>query len=213
MKKFFSILFACGCFSFANATPGTGGYFGHRLIIGAEGSYSPFYSSFTDLFTHVDLQYGANIGVITCRRTQVNLFYNMYKLAGNDLYDPGKFGSDDRIKGTQFGITVRNFRKDRGGIAPIGKFYDVSLAYSMNQFVVGANNPQFGVDNQAFPADENMITPSVSFGTQGLFWGHVVANTGLRFGYPVNLSSGNYFAQRLVYKDVFSMFFGVGILL
>lgn len=213
MKKIFSIVIFIGSFITANATPGTGGYFGHRLIIAGETSVSPFYAV-PACFTHFDVQYGGNIGIIAARRTQVNLFYNMYSLSGNDIYDDSQFGSDDRIQGKQFGLTVRSFQKKRGGVAPIGKFMDLSLAYSTNHLRVGVNNPNFSIDDVNAPADLATVTPSIGLGSQGLYWGRVVLGAGFRLGRTLPLAIGsNIMSQHLKYKDYFSTFFTAGILL
>jgi hypothetical protein len=229
MKKLilvFAILFSI---SFLKATPGTGGYMGHRIIVGGEFAYSPFYTSVKDFFTMYNFQYGGNLNVIVGRRTQVGVNYNMWSLGGNDKYD-GNMVKGDRVKGTQFQFSVRQFRKNRGGIAPIGKFYDISLSYAMNKFVAGSNNP-YKVNGQEnmLPKTSNQLMAHIAFGTQMVFWNRVVGNTGIRFGAPVfevSKESGSYtqdgvtmksfdkfLYNRLLNKEYFSVFFGVGILL
>src|SRR6185295_16855649 len=96
------------------------------------------------------------------------------------------FMKNDRVNGTQFGLTVRQFRKNRGGIAPIGKFYDLSLGYAQNTFKAGSDN-SYVLNNEAemLPKTSNQITAHVGFGTQMVFWNRVVGNTGIRFGAPV----------------------------
>jgi hypothetical protein len=51
-----------------------------------------------------------------------------------------------------------------------------------------------------------------------VFWDHLVANTGIRFGTPVvevghtGENYRNFFMQRMRMKEVFSVFFGAGFL-
>lgn len=229
MKKLFiisGILFTGLCL---NATPGLGGYMGHRVIVAGELAYSPFYTSVKDFFTMYNVQYGGNLDVIVGRRTQIGLSYDMWSLGGNQKYD-SNFDKSDRVKGTQYGITVRQFRKNRGGIAPIGKFYDIGLGYAMNKFVAGSGNSYVanGLGNM-LPKTSNQITAHIGFGTQMVFWNRVVGNTGIRFGAPVlevSKESGSYtqdgeaftsfdkfLYNRILNKEYFSVFFGVGVLL
>ena len=58
MKKFLLISALFFSANFLTATPGTGGYLGHRLIAGAEVSYSPFFTSIQDFYTRYNFQYG-----------------------------------------------------------------------------------------------------------------------------------------------------------
>jgi hypothetical protein len=53
-----------------------------------------------------------------------------------------------------------------------------------------------------------------------IFWDHLVANTGIRFGSPIIEVSasgdtiyGNEIISRMRMKEAFSVFFGVGVLL
>lgn len=212
-----------------NATPGTGGYLGHRIIIGGEFAYSPFFTSTKDFFTMYNFQYGGNLNVIVGRRTQIGLNYNMWSLGGNQRYE-GNFVKSDRVKGAEYGVTVRSFRKKRGGIAPIGKFWDAGLSYAQNEFKAGSDNPYVLTNQTAMlPKTSDQILVHLAFGTQMVFWNRIVGNTGIRFGapvYEVNKESGElitadgtqktfdkFLYNRILNKEYFSVFFGIGILL
>ncbi len=220
MKKTLIVLALIFTAGFLNAAPGNGGYMGRRLIIGIEGAYSPFYTSLPDFFTKYNLQYGANIGVVIGRRTQLNVNYNMWSLGNNQVYNKDEanplYYKSDRIKGMEFGLSLRTFRKKRGGIAPIGKFYDLGLSYARNEFEIGKNNPAYGtlMLQNAFI---NQVIFHVAAGTQMVFWDRVVANTGIRVAAPLFTidSSADYkFLERRSFeKDIFQVFFGVGVLL
>lgn len=204
---------------FAQAKP-KGGYLGKRFIICAEGSYFPNYSSLKNMLLSYNFQYGGNVHVITGRYSQVGVSYNMYGLGSHNQYDTS-LSNAGRIKGYQVGLTYRKFREKRGGLAPIGKFFDVNLYYHADEY-----NVQYTGIQPMVPVTvrSSGISGSVALGSQGIFWNRVVANTGVRLGGPLftiskeddagdlgdNLS---YMQKRLMYKDFFSVFFGVGIIL
>lgn len=228
MKKLLiiALLVSAGTLS---ANPGTGGYLGHRIILGGEFAYAPFYTSVKDFYTKYNLQYGGNLNIIIGRYSQIGLTYNMYSLNNNQLFE-GNFSSKDRVQGTSYGINFRKFRKSRGGLAPIGKFWDVGLSYSQNKFKAGSDNADV-LNNAAYrlPETSDMLSAHVAFGTQMVFWNRLVANTGIRFGaplaevsytggtQPLEENSVRYYSkfmyQRILYKEAFSVFFGVGILI
>ena len=225
MKKLL-ISFALSASLAAAASPATapmrstGGYLGHRFIIGGELNVSPFYTSLQDFYTKYNFQYGGNLSIITGRYSQIGLSYNRWSLGNNQVFE-GNFVSSDRVEGTQYGLTWRQFRKKRGGLAPIGKFYDISLGYSQNKFIAGKDNPDVLYGNAAWlPVSSDMITASIGFGAQHVFWDHLVTSTGVRFGAPifqVNQKNGQHYGDfiynRMLYKDCFSVFFGVGLLI
>ncbi len=197
-----------------------GGYLGKRIIICAEGSYSPNYSSFKDLFTSYNFQYGGNAHFITGRHTQMGLSYNMYSMGAHNRYDTS-LSNGGRIKGYQIGLTYRKFREKKGGLAPIGKFFDVNLYYHSSEYIV-----DYATINPFAPVIVNTsgISGSIGLGAQGIFWNRVVMNSGIRVGGPIFTLSeqdsdsdfGNnldYMQQRLMYKDFFSVFFGIGVIL
>ncbi len=227
MKKHFIVFALLFSAAFVHATPGTGGYLGERIIVGGEFAYSPFYTSVKDFFTMYNFQYGGNLHVIVSRRTQIGVDCNFWSLGGNQLYD-GNFVKSDRVKGKQFGLTMRTFRKDRGGIAPIGKFWDIGLSYAMNTFVAGSDDLYvINKETSMLPKNSNQLMAHVAWGTQMVFWNRIVGNTGIRFGaplYEVSKQSGvnpdgetkafdKFLYNRLLNKEYFSVFFGVGILL
>lgn len=202
-----------------NANPGKGGYLGHQFIIGVEGAYSPFYTSAKDFFTKYNFQYGGSFGVITGRRTQLNLNYNMWSLRGNELYQ-SNFIPEDRVDGSSFGLSLKTFRKKRGGIAPIGKFYDIGLSWATNKFLTGGYHSQSVMGDQyEFDFKSSQLLVHLSYGTQMVFWNRVVGNTGVRFGTPLyefSAASDEYptfMLKRMRMKEAFSVFFGVGVLL
>lgn len=211
-----ALLFSAGLLE---AAPGRGGYLGHRIIITAEGAYAPFYTSTSDFFTKYNFQYGGNLGVIISRRSQLNVNYSMWSLGNNQVYNKGivpEYFKGDRMKGMNVGLTLRTFRKNRGGIAPIGKFYDIGLSYTHNEFEIGKDNPAYGslaLTNNFL----DQVTFHAAVGTQMVFWDRVVANTGLRIGAPlftIDSSTQHSFLERRAFeKDIFQVFFGVGVLL
>jgi hypothetical protein len=202
------------------ATPGKGGYMGHRFIVGVEGAYSPFYTSASDFFTKYNFQYGGNIGIIVSRRSQLNLNYSMWSLGNNQAFNRDEsnptYYKGDRIKGMEFGLTLRNFRKNRGGIAPIGKFYDLGLSYTTNEFVAGNDNSIYnsGVNSKS---SLGQVIFHAGVGAQMVFWDRVVANTGIRAGGPLlnigSTGSIGFLTRRSFEKEIFQVFFGVGVLL
>lgn len=204
----------------ANATPIKGGYLGKRLIINAEMSYMPNYSSWKDLFMSYNFQYGGKIHVVTGRFTEIGVSYNRYSLGAHQRYDTA-LSNNGKITGYQVGVTYRKYREGRGGLAPIGKFFDVNLYYHDDQYNVVYENIQTFAP---VIHKSRGISGSIGFGTQGIFWDRVVGNAGVRFGGPIfrffeeksTSDIGNnfdYMQKRLMYKDFFSVFFGVGIIL
>jgi len=206
-----------------HATPPIkGGYLGKRIIVCAEGSYSPNYSSVRDILLSYNLQYGANIHFVTGRFSQVGLSYNIYSLGAHNRYNE-ELSDSGKIKGYQLGLTYRKFRKKKGGLAPIGKFIDISLNYHADQY-----NVSYETFRPLVPVivSSKTVSASIGLGSQGIFWDRVVANAGVRFGSPIYtfglekegtgyISGGeaSYMQKRLQYKDYFSVFFGVGIIL
>lgn len=221
MRKLITLTFAL-CFAVAlNAqNKPKGGYLGKRFIICAEGSYMPNYSDWKDLVTSYNFQYGGNVNFITGRFSQMGLSYNMYSLGAHHRYDTS-LSDAGRIKGYQIGLNYRKFREKKGGLAPIGKFIDVNLYYHSNEYEVQYEGWQFFTP---VVVRTSGVSASVGLGTQGIFWNRVVANTGVRVGGPLFTISEeddaadigdnlDYMQQRLMYKDFFSVFFGVGIIL
>lgn len=197
-----------------------GGYLGKRFIICAEGSYFPNYGSVKDMLLSYNFQYGGNVHMIAGRFSEVGLSYNMYGLGSHNRYDTS-LSNSGRIKGYQIGFTFRKFREKKGGLAPIGKFFDVNLYYHSNEY-----NVQYERIRPLVPVvvRTSGISGSVALGAQGIYWNRIVANTGVRVGGPIFTISEeddagdagdnlNYMQQRLMYKDFFSVFFGVGIIL
>jgi hypothetical protein len=217
------LLFTLAVFAFVSALhadPIGGGYLGKRIIISAEGSYMPNYSAFKDLFTSYNIQYGGKIHFVSGRFSEIGVSYNMYALGAHNRYDTA-FSNDGRIRGYQVGLTYRMYRKNRGGLAPIGKFMDVNLYYHKNEYSVEYEGMQ---PFAPVIVSATGISASVGFGTQGIFWNRVVANCGVRFGGPLVTideegspfdrgSELKYLKKRLMYKDFFSVFFGIGIIL
>lgn len=205
-----------------NSTPpAKGGYLGKRVIVCAEGSYSPNYSSLKDVLLSYNLQYGANIHFITGRYSQLGFSYNMYSLGAHQRYDTS-FSNSGKIKGYQVGITYRKFREKRGGLAPIGKFIDVSMNYHSSEYNVVYETMQTFAP---VVVKSSGISGYVGFGSQGIFWKRVVANAGIRLGGPLFTVSSSvegaadtghevsYMQSRLKNKDYFSVFFGIGFIL
>ncbi len=217
-----AIVACCLIALLGNSTaPAKGGYLGKRVIVCAEGSYSPNYSSLKDVLLSYNLQYGANIHFITGRYSQLGFSYNMYALGAHQRYDTS-FSNSGKIKGYQVGITYRKFREKKGGLAPIGKFIDVSMNYHSSEYNVVYETMQTFAP---VVVKSSGISGYVGFGSQGIFWKRVVANAGIRLGGPLFTESssvegvantGNelsYMQNRLQYKDYFSVFFGIGIIL
>jgi hypothetical protein len=196
------------------------GYLGKGFIVCAEGSYFPNYSSWKDMLLSYNFQYGGNAHFITGRYTQMGLSYNMYSLGAHNKYDTS-LSNNGRIKGYQIGLTYRKFRESKGGLAPIGKFVDVNLYYHSDEYnVVYQNLTAFA----PVVVSTSGISGSIGLGAQGIFWNRVVMNSGVRVGGPIFTLSEqddagdvgdnlNYMQKRLMYKDFFSAFFGIGIIL
>jgi hypothetical protein len=202
------------------AQKSSGGYFGRKIIVQGQLAYSPTYLSFKEFFYRWDFQYGGSAGIVTGRYKQVNISWNIWSLGNLPAYDSA-FVKADRVKGMDYGISLRRFRKDRGGVAPIGKFFDAGLTYSQARFVADASNPFVtqGMES-SLPKNTNQVAAHIAYGTQGLFWNRVIANTGLRFGGPIftmeesgNIQFSHFTRNRMQTRNYFSVFFGVGILL
>jgi len=206
-----------------SATPPLkGGYLGRRFIIGTELSYSPNYTSVKDVLLSYNLQYGGNVHFVTGRYSQLGFSYNIYSLGAHNRYN-SDLSDDGKIKGYQIGMTYRKFRKKKGGLAPIGKFIDMSLNYHADEYSVAYETI---IPLVPVVVNSKTFSASVGFGSQGIFWDRVVANAGVRVGSPMYtfglekegtgyISGGeaSYMQKRLQYKDYFSVFFGVGIIL
>jgi hypothetical protein len=196
------------------------GYKGHRFIVGGEFAYSPFFTSVRDFYTKYNVQYGGQLHVIVGRYVQVGLSYNRWSLKHNQVFE-GNFDASDRVNGAQYGLTFRKFRKNKGSLAPIGRFMDLSLGYAQNEFVPGAGNDDAGGDNlQRLPRRSDMITANISFGAQQVYWKHLVASSGVRFGAPLfevqsveGTAYRGFMLERIAFKEIFSVFFGIGILI
>lgn len=201
------------------APPAKGGYLGHRIMLSGEFAYSPFTTSFKDFYTKYNFQYGGNLHVVVGRFVTVGFNYNMWSLNQNQLYE-GNFVSGDRVKGAEYGLTWRKFRPKRGALAPYGKFWEVNIAYAQNKFQAASNNWDVLADSlQRLPKTSDMIIARVGFGTQIVFWNHFVGSTGVRFGapiYQVNKDNGTVYGdfmyRRVLYKEMFSVFAGIGFL-
>ncbi|GAB4134246.1 MAG: hypothetical protein Fur0041_07330 [Bacteroidia bacterium] len=197
---------------------GRGGYAGKKIIIGGGIAYSPFFTSITDFATRYNFQYGANAFYITGRYSQLGFTYDRFSLTNNHLFKdlPG----DENIQNTQIGITYRMFRQNRGGLAPIGKFFDISLGYLSSSCQAKYVYSWYGTSTGDASLKSTLITGSVAFGTQGLCYDVLLLNTGVRMGTPLYLLSdttgsefGAFMTQRIMMKDLFSVFFGASILL
>ncbi len=219
MKKYSLVFILFFVVAILNAAPGRGGYMGHRIILNGEFAYSPCFNSANAFFTKYNAQYGVNFGVIVGRRSQLNVNYNMWNIGNNEFYHES-FVSADKLKGHEFGLTLKKFNKGRGGIAPIGKYYEFGLSYAHNDFVASSENPdviQNYPENVKFGSD--IVLVHLAYGTQMVFWDHLIANTGVRFGTPLmemnqtGIGHPDFISTRMRYKELFSVFFGVGILL
>ncbi len=220
MRKLVAILFIAISISLGANPPANGGYLGKRIIVCVEGSYSPNYAKWQDFLLSYNLQYGGNVHFITGRYSQLGLSYNMFSLGAHQKYDTA-LSNNGKIRGYQVGLTYRKFRQKLGGLAPIGKFLEFSLNYSSSNY-----NVQFTTLQTFAPVQIGVkkVSATVGLGTQEIFWGRLVANGGIRIGAPILVlgdeSSGDsggtyrrYMHYRLLYKDIFSVFFGVGIIL
>lgn len=212
---------------------GKGGYLGHRLIVQAEGSYMPFNfssASAVGLFTGgkfaYNFQYGGSIQYIISRRSQLGLSYNRYRLDVGRNYTLNGTDAEyaTHLDGQSGSLLLRTFRERRGGIAPIGKFWDVELVAAQSAY---SDDVTTDLDVPLYnsglkPEQQTTLQLQFGIGTQMLFWNRVVANTGLRATVPYALKlSGNNdpvfsdadFQRDYTMRRVFSVFFGVGILL
>jgi hypothetical protein len=220
MRKLLVLICICTGVLSLSAHPKGGGYLGKRLIICAEASYMPNYSAWKDLYTSYNFQYGGNIHFVTGRYSQIGVSCNMYSLGAHNRYEE-TLSDDGRIRGYQIGLTYRKFVKNKGGLAPIGKFFDVNLYYHSDEYSVEYKEMQ---PFAPVIISSTGLSGSVAFGTQGIFWNRVVGNMGVRFGGPIVTlqeegspfergREQKYMKERLMYKDFFSVFFGIGIIL
>ncbi|MCU0434100.1 MAG: hypothetical protein MUC87_11645 [Bacteroidia bacterium] len=220
--------------TYTASAQGKGGYLGHRIIVQAEGAYMPFnFTSVTPFGLLSDnrfvynFQYGGALHCIISRRTQVGLSYNRFSMdvGNNYAFNGGAetyYGT--RLEGQTMSLVFRTFRKNRGGIAPIGKFWDAELVYAQAKYkgdVADSLDVPLYI-NGATPEMQTALQAQFAFGTQMLFWNRVVANTGLRFAVPyvLNISAkddpvftAEHFQRDFGMRRAFSVFFGVGILL
>jgi len=219
-KLFFIAVLLCSMATVYAQSKPKGGYLGKRFIICAEGSYFPNYHSVKDMLLSYNFQYGGNIQIISGRFSEIALSYNMYALGAHETYRDD-ISNANKIKGYQIGLTYRKFRDKKGGLAPIGKFIDMSLLYHADKYTPSLTgvSPYMGTELEL-----SGISAQIGFGTQGIYWKRVVANAGVRFGYPVytlsvtggdsfNQDYPEYMKERLMLKDIFSAYFGVGIIL
>jgi hypothetical protein len=213
---------------------GKGGYLGHRIIVQAEGAYMPFnFASVTpfgllsnERFVY-NYQYGGALHCIISRRTQIGVSYNRFNMNVGNNYAlngaPEEYFATT-LDGQTMSLVFRTFRKNRGGIAPIGKFWDAELVYAQAKYNSDVTNaldvPLYINGNK--PETQSVLQAQFAFGTQMLFWERVVANTGLRFSVPyvLNISAkddpvftAKDFQRDFGMRRAFSVFFGVGILL
>jgi hypothetical protein len=233
MKRilFITLLLAASYTAFAQ---GKGGYLGHRIIVQAEGSYMPFnFASATpfgllsgERFVY-NYQYGGALHCIISRRTQMGVSYNRFNMDVGNTYSLNGAAEEyfgTKLDGQTMSLLFRTFRKGRGGIAPIGKFWDAELVCAQakyNSDVTNALDVPLYI-NGSKPETQTVLQAQFAFGTQMLFWERVVANTGLRFSVPyvLNISANedpvftkNDFQRDFGMRRAFSVFFGVGILL
>ncbi len=232
MKRFIFLAIFSATALLASAQ-GKGGYLGHRIIIQAEGSYMPFnFNSatavglFTDGKFAYNFQYGGAVHCIISRRTQLGISYNRFGMDVGRDYDMNGTNTfyGTHLDGQTGSLLLRTFRKGRGGIAPIGKFWDVELVAAQAKYRDDVTNeldvPLYAANIK--PEQQTVLQLQFAFGTQMVFWDRVVANTGLRAAVPYTLKiSGNDdpvfsaadFQRDFGMRRVFSVFFGVGILL
>jgi len=203
---------------FAQSKPKSG-YLGKRFMVCAEGSYFLNYSQWTDLLMSYNIQYGGNVSMITGRHSQTGISYNRYGLGAHNRYDTA-YANSGRINGYQVGLNFRKYRKSKGGLAPIGKYFEVNLFYHSDEFIVNYKNLQTFAP---VIATSTGLSGSIGLGSQGIFWNRVVMNSGVRFGGPIvtvteeeaNGGLGgelSYMNKRLRHKDFFSAYFGIGII-
>ncbi|HLG02281.1 MAG TPA: hypothetical protein VI731_01720 [Bacteroidia bacterium] len=220
MRKQLFILLLVAAICEIQAAPATGGLKGRRVIVQGEFAYAPFLTSFKDFYTKYDLQYGGNLNLIVGRYSQLAVFYNRWSLGNNQVIE-GNLHASDRVDGTQYGVRLRQFRKKKGGLAPIGKFYDYSVSYAQNKFMPGASNPDVLYEaTDRLPKFSDQVIINFGIGTQQVFWKHLVLTSGVRFGAPVfevnrenGIAYGNFLLKRIAYKEIFGVFFGVGFLI
>lgn len=227
-KLFFATITACTLF----LTCWGGGYLGHHLIIGVEGSYMPFNWGATTPYGFLsqekfvyNFQYGGNLNIITGRFTQVGLSYNRYSMNTGRSYNLSGLEQElsTRLNGQNFSILLRKFRKSRGGLAPIGKFFDLELIAAQLTYdkeIYTALDIPIYLGKK--PETQTRLQLQLGAGTQMVFWNRLVGTTGLRLAIPYTLKvSGNddpVFSEKDINQDyglrrVFSVFFGIGILL
>jgi hypothetical protein len=219
MKKlilFFTVLISISAFA---VPPIKGGYLGRRFIVAGEFAYSPNYYSLQSVLTSFNPQYGANVQVVTGRYWQIGVNYCKFALGDVIEYEIANPGSKDKVTGTVVGVTARKFRERKGGLAPIGKFVELGIYNQRISYKYLEN----GYTSYSDELEVSTLNVTLGLGVQEIFWDHVAANCGVRFGGKVfNLESTTtntsaYYAEeivktRMTFHNAFTPFAGIGLI-
>lgn len=202
------------------APPEKGGYMGKRIIVGVEGAYSPNYLTIQNFLFSYNLQYGGNFRFVCGRYHEIGVTYNRFSLGGHDRYEEFGLNESEKIQGSTIGFTVRKYRVKRGGLAPIGRYYELGLLKQTASFRYASSNAAFAEDKVTV----SRLMISGAAGIQHIFYNKLVTNVGVRVGIPVfeiessttNIADGDpelYVTKRMLYHGVFTPYFGIGLIL
>lgn len=219
MKKlilFFAILISASAFA---TPPIKGGYLGRRFIIAGEFAYSPNYYSVKSVLTSFNPQYGANVQFVAGRYWQIGVNYCKYSLGNVVEYEIGNPVPKDKVNGTVIGFSARKFRARKGGLAPIGKFVEMGIASQR----ISYKYLESGYTNYSDELEVSTLNISLGLGVQEVFWDHIVANCGVRFGgkvfslestttNPVQFYAEDILNTKTMFHNAFTPFAGVGII-
>lgn len=217
MKRFITtVLFlATTCIAIAQ-----GGYLGKRVIVGAQVAYGPRPVGLVEFLTQYDASGGARLGFIVGRYTQLDLLFNYSNFGGNHHFSDYAV-KQDRITSMQFGAAWKQFVSKKGGLAPIGRFWEIQMNYGSYTYKVDGSNPNmFSSDINvlgSIPGNATAVVGSIGYGVQNVIKDRFVWNVGVRCGGPLYYSTeGNhasFYGSRILYREMINVFGGFGILL
>jgi hypothetical protein len=197
-----------------------GGYLGKRVIVGVQAAYAPRLVGIVVFLTQYDASGGARLGFIVGRYSQLDLQFNYSNFGGNHHFSDYAV-KQDRITSMQFGAAWKQFVSKKGGLAPIGRFWEIQLNYGTYAYKVdGSNLNSFSSDINvlsSIPGNATALVGSIGYGVQNVLKDRFVWNVGVRCGGPLYYSTeGNhatFYGRRILYREMINVFGGFGILL
>jgi hypothetical protein len=197
-----------------------GGYLGKRVIVGVQAAYAPRPVGILEFLTQYDASGGARLGFIVGRYSQLDLQFNYSNFGGNHHFSDYAV-KQDRITSMQFGAAWKQFVSKKGGLAPIGRFWEIQLNYGTYAYKIdGSNLNSFSSDINvlsSIPGNATALVGSIGYGVQNVLKDRFVWNVGVRCGGPLYYSTeGNhatFYGRRILYREMINVFGGFGILL